>query len=361
MKKLSIVTIIVMTLLLGGCAQEQGQMKYIGADAAKAYALEAAGVTEKEAVFHEIDMATRNGLDYYRIIFSVGENTYKYQYDIDALTGVMIDSHGFEDVVDMARQENTPVLAGNEDAGLPEQDAVPLENNEVVQPGNEVAETGNEAIETGNNDVVQTGNEAAETGNNDVVQPGNEVTETGNNDAVQPGNETAQAGTQGSTQTGQQEQTMLTEAEAKAKALAHAGLKENQVTFVKVKKDYDDGRQVYEVEFYTSDYTEYDYEIDAYTGKILDYDYDAEDYKPSAGTQGSTQTGTLSAEEAKALALAQVPGATLSDIKEFERDNEDGRLVYEGTIRYGDREYEFEIDGYSGAIREWDSESIYDD
>ena len=44
--------------------------------------------------------------------------------------------------------------------------------------------------------------------------------------------------------------------------------------------DYDDGRQRYDVEFYTADYAEYDYEIDASTGEGLSYDYDAEG-KPS--------------------------------------------------------------------------------
>ena len=68
----------------------------------------------------------------------------------------------------------------------------------------------------------------------------------------------------------------------------------------------------------------------------------------------------LSAAEAKKIALAQVPGAKESDIREFEVDYDDGRLEYEGTIYYGELEYEFEIDGYSGAIRSWEAESIYD-
>lgn len=70
------------------------------------------------------------------------------------------------------------------------------------------------------------------------------------------------------------------------------------------------------MEFYTSDYKEYDYEIDATTGEVLSYDYDAEGYAPSAdaGTQ------TISADRAKEIALAEVPGATTKDIYEFEVD-----------------------------------------
>ena len=57
---------------------------------------------------------------------------------------------------------------------------------------------------------------------------------------------------------------------------------------------------------------------------------------------------------------ARSPGATVSDIWEFEIDYDDGRLEYEGTIVYNHMEYEFTIDGYSGAIREWEADSVYD-
>ena len=79
--------------------------------------------------------------------------------------------------------------------------------------------------------------------------------------------------------------------------------------------------------------------------------------KKDASANSSTE---ISDEEAKKIALAQVPGAKESDIREFEVDYDDGRLEYEGTIYYGELEYEFEIDGYSGAIRSWEVESIYD-
>ena len=49
-----------------------------------------------------------------------------------------------------------------------------------------------------------------------------------------------------------------------------------------------------------------------------------------------------------------MPGATASNIVEFEVDRDDGRLEYEGTIFYNGMEYEFTIDGYSGAIRSWE-------
>ena len=53
---------------------------------------------------------------------------------------------------------------------------------------------------------------------------------------------------------------------------------------------------------------------------------------------------------------AQVPGAAEGDIREFSTDRDDGRLEYEGEIRYNGVTYEFEIDGYSGAIRSWETD-----
>ena len=125
----------------------------------------------------------------------------------------------------------------------------------------------------------------------------------------------------------------------------------SQVTFLKSSLDYDDGRQVYDVEFYSSDYTEYDYEIDAATGDILSYDSDAEGYAPP-----TANTTAITADQARQIALAEVPGATVDDIYEFELDRDDGRLEYEGAIWYDGTEYEFTIDGYSGAIRSWEAD-----
>lgn len=68
----------------------------------------------------------------------------------------------------------------------------------------------------------------------------------------------------------------LTEAEAEAIALAHAGLSADQVKNLHTKFDYDDGRPEYDIEFYF-DGREYDYEIHAETGKILDWDKDRDD------------------------------------------------------------------------------------
>ena len=61
----------------------------------------------------------------------------------------------------------------------------------------------------------------------------------------------------------------------------------------------------------------------------------------------------------KKIALAKVPGATENDIR-LNLDRDDGKLRYEGKIIYDGMEYDFEIDAYSGAIQEWEAESVFD-
>lgn len=154
----------------------------------------------------------------------------------------------------------------------------------------------------------------------------------------------------------------ITVEEAKTIALEHAGLTADAVTFVKAKQDYDDGRLVYEVEFITTSgnsYLEYDYEIDAATGSVVSYDYDAESYAPQT-TMTTTTGGLIDEATAKLTAVNQVPGASTSDIYEWKLDYDDGRWEYEGKIIYNQMEFEFTIDAATGAVIEWDVESIYD-
>ena len=242
-------------------------------------ALESAGVAEDDAVFSTAGLDKRNGMDYYAVDFTAGGRS--YEYDIDAVTGVVIDSSSGGGTAE------TPA-AGDDDGTA----SAPA----AASPSPSAGQT--------------TGGQAA----------------------------------------------AVTEEQAREAALSHAGLTADQVTFVRSELDRDDGRLMYDVEFYTSDYKEYDYEIDASTGEILSYDYDAEgySYQPNA-TPGTA----ITAEQARAIALAEVPGAAESDIYEFETDRDDGRLEYEGKIIYNNTEYEFTIDGYSGAIREWDAEPFH--
>lgn len=68
----------------------------------------------------------------------------------------------------------------------------------------------------------------------------------------------------------------VSEAEAKNIALKDAGVKEKKTSNLFVTMDFDDGKQVYDVEFNVGR-TEYEYTIDATSGKILDKDADFDD------------------------------------------------------------------------------------
>ena len=59
-------------------------------------------------------------------------------------------------------------------------------------------------------------------------------------------------------------------------ALGHAGFTEDEVSGLRCEKDYDDGREIYDVEFRHGGY-EYSYDIDANNYRILDWDKDYDD------------------------------------------------------------------------------------
>lgn len=71
-------------------------------------------------------------------------------------------------------------------------------------------------------------------------------------------------------------QPELTEDQAFAIALNHAGLTQEQLDFSNVHLDRDDGAWVYEIEF-REGRTEYEYAVNASDGKIVDYDKDWDD------------------------------------------------------------------------------------
>ena len=141
------------------------------------------------------------------------------------------------------------------------------------------------------------------------------------------------------------------EAKAQEIALAHAGVNAADATITKSKLDYDDGRQVYELEWYANG-AKYDYEVAVATGEIVNSGYEA---KTVVGTGNSA---TVSEATAKQTALARVSGATEKNIYEWKLDYDDGRPEYEGKIIYGGTEYEFTIDAASGNVTEWEAETL---
>ena len=153
------------------------------------------------------------------------------------------------------------------------------------------------------------------------------------------------------TATAKEQTGTVDEAAAQKIALEHAGVKAADATIIKSKLDYEDGHQVYDIEWYAGG-AKYDYEIAADTGEIISSAYEEK-------TMGAdSKNVTVSEADAKKTALDRVSGATDKDIYEWKLDYDDGRQEYEGKIIYAGMEYEFTIDASTGSVLEWDAEKI---
>ena len=145
----------------------------------------------------------------------------------------------------------------------------------------------------------------------------------------------------------QQSNTDIGTEKAKSIALSHAGVKAADTLFLSAEQDYDDGMRVYDVEFFAGN-KEYDYKVDAANGKVLSFDYDTERRTPATS---SDYIG-----EAKAKQIVEKAAGTTGVYSEFKLELDDGRALYEGELRSGAMEYEFEIDAVTGAIVDWEAD-----
>ena len=158
---------------------------------------------------------------------------------------------------------------------------------------------------------------------------------------------------------------------AKQTALTDAGLSEAAVTFTDQKLDRDDGRMMYEIDFYTSD-TKYEYEINAKTGDIFSKSKEAlpatgnvvtslpataEPNPPQTESTTSAASSQISIEEAKNIALADAGvSSSAATFTKSKLDIDDGVYVYDIEFYTDDTEYEYEITRDTGAVRSKSSE-----
>ncbi len=150
------------------------------------------------------------------------------------------------------------------------------------------------------------------------------------------------------------------EEEAKAIALEHAGITEDEASFISCRLDSDDRTVEYDVDFWDGN-TEYDYEIDATTGEIRSYDIDHNNRIANSQTAGSnTDTPSsdeeyITAEQAQTIALedAQMNADDVSRL-ECKFDYDDGRAEYEVEWEVGRTDYEYTILAVDGSIIERD-------
>ena len=124
--------------------------------------------------------------------------------------------------------------------------------------------------------------------------------------------------------------------------MADAGL--TDAVFTKAKLDYDDNRDVYDIEFYSGT-IEYEYEISVYGGSIIKKDVEFTDSKNVADGQD------IGLEAAKEAAVKDA-GLNVNDISftKAEKETDDGISVYEIEFIYGAAEYDYEINASTGSI-----------
>ena len=161
---------------------------------------------------------------------------------------------------------------------------------------------------------------------------------------------------------------------AKSAAFAHAGLDAAQVTMGEVDFDYEDGRMVYELEFY-ADGAEYEYDIDASTGAVVKFSQEGGRTQTSSSAGSGGASGNVSSGSGSGTAQSGA-GGTAADIGreaalaaalshagvsqdqvynlEVKREYDDGRLEYEIEFKTGGWEYEYTISAADGAILDYE-------
>ena len=313
----------------------------IGVEKAKEAALSHAGVAESDTVFLIAEADYDDGRKEYEVEFYAGGT--EYDYTIDAASGRVLKfdtelewysadddaGYGWQNVIGKQKAQEIALA----DAGVAAGDALHL----IVKPdwddGVRIYEVEFYTASQEYDYEIH-----AETG--DILSRDREAEWNG----------TTASGSSSTGSTASASTTDIGEAKARSVALSHAGISESSTSYIYAKKDWDDGRWVYDVEFW-ADGKEYDYEILASNGTILSYDYDAE-YQWSGSS--STSGDTISTEKVKSIVTdrAGVSGT----FRELKLERDDGRTVYEGEMRSGRTDYEFTIDAYTGAVLEWDTD-----
>lgn len=176
----------------------------------------------------------------------------------------------------------------------------------------------------------------------------------------------------------------VTQAQATDIALEHAGVAQEDTTALSVEQDKENGVDVYDIQFTTSDRT-YHYDVSQKTGEIVNYSYDGAKTAGSTTTKDKTdttkdqstssasktegqstaqQSGTdtqanaaITEEEAKSIALEHA-GVTAEEatIYKVKADYDDGRAVYDVEFAVGTTEYDYEISQDTGEVISYDQD-----
>ncbi len=245
--------------------------KYIGKDKAKTIALSHAGIDESIIFDFECELEYENGKMIYEVDFHSGSK--EYEYDIDALNGVIIKSHNeiendlpTENSSDIPNSSNVKIdkskaknIALNH-AGVKESNISQYEIELEKDDGRWEYEI---SFNVGNTEYDYTIN--AETGK--IID-----SEKDYDDDYKPQNDT----TSSKPSTSSTNSSLITKVKAKEIALNHAGVKATAIREYEIELDKENGINEYEISFKCGKY-EYDYSINAETGKIIKSEKELDD------------------------------------------------------------------------------------
>ena len=136
--------------------------------------------------------------------------------------------------------------------------------------------------------------------------------------------------------------TAISEEEAKKIATDYLNINVEDVSFTKNKLDYDDGILIYELEFYYNN-NEYEIDINAYTKEIINISIDSNDYDTN------NSSNYIGLEKAKELVENHYKKDNIFFVKaEFDFDNK--TPIYELEFYDNNKKYEYEVNAVSGNI-----------
>ena len=233
-----------------------------------------AGVSSDDVISYTAKRDKALGEYVYRINFSSKDATYSYVVDAnhgDIISGIK-ENTGNGNIAQNNNSDN------NNNPSLSIHEEKPDENSQKdvnKDKTDDKPKTDDKSGSTGN-----TGGDAAD-------KPSATKTDdtTKNTPSKKPDK------TESNTNTSSDTKRYISVDKAKTVALKQAGLTPAMVTFGKAVLKKDDGRVIYEIEFFTSA-NEYEYEIDAYSGAILSQDVDALSPSEQTGNSIEQRSGT---------------------------------------------------------------------
>lgn len=228
-----------------------------------------AGISPKTAPSYEAKLLKEDGIYVYKVVVS-SEDT-RYTYTIAANNGEVISSESAK-------------IAKNKKDGNSSSDTTAVEENTANNDSNKA----NTLEKTGKNVISNAKSKdkpnANKTTDNQTTgsKLENDVSETdklpqGKSDIKNVADNESNNTSSGKTSTVSEtaaSRHYISMDKAKSITLKDAGLRPSFVTFEKALLKKDDGKIIYEIEFFTSTY-EYEYEVDAYSGAILSKDVDS--------------------------------------------------------------------------------------